>query len=543
VISFAKFIFQKENLTMRSKRSIQILVMFMLVFSTTMGSQPVLASANSAPLGDTMVIDRSLSYWDATYIGFVNSGIHEKWHFDFTESHNFVVTVSPVSGDLVPLLKLLDANDNELASGTGTLTSIQPAGTYAIQVEPVSGGGFYILTLRETVTVLPSVTTSVSPTSVNVGDTAIATVSLNNVPAGGYTSAEFTCTYNAGLVQVSNIVVGNLFGADAAAAINDPQSGSFIVAIAGSNGNKATTSGPVFTFNAEALQGGQTSIECTVRVSKGDNILTGLPSTPANLTIIGSAPTATFTPTPFESPTSEPDGTPTVTSTPVPDSSPTVTSTSEPGGTPTATSTSDPNSTPTETTTSEPGGTPTATSTPDGSSTPVESPTPTATQTSTPDGSPEPTSTSTPVSSPTATPLPDGTVTGQVLAGKPVAVGLYDTGDELVASVAANTDGTFSLTAPAGTYTILAVSSGSLSAQGSVTLVAGNTISQPVITLLAGDIDGNNVIDQFDAITIGINYNASIPTSADLNNDSVINVLDLELLAQNYRETGPLTWE
>jgi hypothetical protein len=51
------------------------------------------------------------------------------------------------------------------------------------------------------------------------------------------------------------------------------------------------------------------------------------------------------------------------------------------------------------------------------------------------------------------------------------------------------------------------------------------------------------VIDQFDAITIGINYNSSTPDSADLNSDGVINVLDLELLAQNYRETGPLTWE
>ena len=532
---------------MKSKRLIQILVMFMLVFSTTMGSQPVLASANSMPASDTMVINRSLSVWDATYVGFVNSSIHEKWSFEFTESHNFVITVSPISGDLVPRLILTDVNDNVLASGIGSLSSIQPAGSYAIQVQPESGGGFYFLTLRENVSVQPSVTTTINPTSLNVGDTAIVTVSLNNVPAEGYTSAEFTCSYNAGLVQVSNIVVGSLFGADSAAAINDPQNGTFIVAIAGSNGNKAATSGSAFTFNAKALQAGQATIECTARVSKGDNILTSLPSTPASLTIIGSAPTATFTstPTPFESPTStaEPGGTPTVTSTPEPGTSPTVTSTSEPGGTPTTTSTSDPNSTPTETTTPEPGGTPTATSTPDGSSTPVESPTPTATQTSTPDGSPEPTSTSTPVSSPTATPNPDGTVTGQVLAGKPIAVGLYDTGGALVASAVANEDGTFSLTAPAGTYTIFAVSSGFLSAQGSVTLVAGTTTTQPNITLLAGDIDNNNVIDQFDAITIGINYNSTTPDAADLNNDGVINVLDLELLAQNYRETGPLTWE
>jgi hypothetical protein len=40
-----------------------------------------------------------------------------------------------------------------------------------------------------------------------------------------------------------------------------------------------------------------------------------------------------------------------------------------------------------------------------------------------------------------------------------------------------------------------------------------------------------------------MNYNAATPAAADLNNDGVINVLDLELLAQNYRETGPTVWQ
>lgn len=110
-------------------------------------------------------------------------------------------------------------------------------------------------------------------------------------------------------------------------------------------------------------------------------------------------------------------------------------------------------------------------------------------------------------------------------------------------SVAANNDGTFSLTAPAGTYTVIATASGFLSAQGSATITGGNTNTKPTVTLPAGDIDGNNVIDQFDAMTIGMNYNATTPTAADLNNDGVINVLDLELLAANYRAIGPIAWE
>jgi hypothetical protein len=121
-------------------------------------------------------------------------------------------------------------------------------------------------------------------------------------------------------------------------------------------------------------------------------------------------------------------------------------------------------------------------------------------------------------------------------------VSLYDGTNTLITSAAANLDGTFSLTAPAGTYSVRATANGFLSAQGSVTLGSGSNTSMPTITLLAGDIDGNNVIDQFDAMTIGMNYNTNTPAAADLNNDNTINVLDLELLAKNYRATGPTAW-
>jgi hypothetical protein len=134
-------------------------------------------------------------------------------------------------------------------------------------------------------------------------------------------------------------------------------------------------------------------------------------------------------------------------------------------------------------------------------------------------------------------------LSGQVIASKPVTVSLFDAGNALVTSVTANPDGTFSLAAPAGTFTVVAIASGFLSAQGSAVLTPGGTTTKPVITLLAGDIDGNQVIDQFDALTIGMSYNTATPASADLNNDGNINVLDLELLARNYRATGPVVWE
>ena len=272
------------------------------------------------------------------------------------------------------------------------------------------------------------VTTELNPASVSVGGSSSVSVSLNNIPTGGFASAEFTCTYNSALVEVSNIAFTNLFGADPATVVNGPQNGKFIVAIAGSKGSKALTSGSVFTFSAKGLQAGQASIDCQPRVSTGNLALTTLPSTPATLSI----------------------------------------------------------------------------------------------------GSPQPT---------------QGTLSGKVLAGKPVTITLYDAGNSVAGSVTANADGTFSLQSSAGAFTAVASAPGYLLAQGSASITSGNTTTLPTISLLAGDIDGNDVIDQFDALTIGINYNGTAPTSADLNNDGTINVLDLEVLALNYRQTGPQTWQ
>lgn len=610
---------------------------------------------------DLQIVLRGPITWDTIYTGSVDTYRYERWSLVLNETNKFTLTATPITTGLVPLIVLLDANGNEIARGTNTLTSIQPAGSYFVQVQPEVANGFYGLLLEKEdlpVPTGPYVSTVVNPASVNVGETAVATVSLNNVPAEGYTSAEFTCTYNANVVEASNIAVANLFGDDPAIAISGPQNDSFIVAIAGSNGKKATTNGTAFTFSAKGLQNGQSAIACTARVSKGDNILTAIESLGAVLTV-GTGPVPTVTPAPAESPTptltaTEPPpptftSTPTVTVSPTPIPSDWLTFTNTkygfqfrypkeaqllsgntdnyarinlpfvPGtnlGTKylevivaeNANPCQSPLATESMLETSEtvvingitflketgqdgtaghinkwtaystsrdnacvsldfvlraanPGmfATPpplydealeTAvygqivstyawlalipTATPTLTATPVESPTPTPTFTSTPVGSP--TATSTPIAT-------TGTLTGKVLAGKPVTVSLLNADSSVAASGIVNADGTFGFTVPVGTYTVRATAAGFLTTQGSATLTAGNVTTMPTISLLAGDIDNNNVIDQFDALTIGMNYNMATPAAADLNNDGVINVLDLELLARNYRKTGPVAWE
>jgi len=294
------------------------------------------------------------------------------------------------------------------------------------------------------------VSTAVSPASLLIGETASVSVTLNNVPVEGYKSAEFTCTYDGTLVEKSNIAVTELFGVEPVTVIHDPQIGTFIVAIAGANSNRAMTSGTAFTFSAKGLQAGQSAVQCTARVSQGDNLAIDVPSVGATLTILAAS-----------------------------------------------------------------------------------------SATATPDGHEHPTPVGTAVESPT--PLPPGSLSGQLLASKPVMVRLLDANQVEIASVVANPDGTFVMTPSAGDYTLVATASGFLSYQGSFTITDGNETVFPPEILLAGDVDGNNTIDQFDALTIGMSYTASTPEAADLNNDAIIDFLDLELLAENYRQTGPTT--
>ena len=400
---------------------------------------------------DLQIVMRGPITWDIVYTGTVDTYRYERWSLNITETQTFTLTATPTTSGLLPLLLLLDANGNEIARGLGTLNSTQPAGNYFVQVQPEAGEGFYQLLLQKVELPEPTdpyVDTVVVPPIINVGDTALVTVSLGNVPSTGYTSAEFTCTYDASVVQTSNIVTTDRFGADSAVAIFDQQNGSFIVAMAGTNGQRATTSGVVFTFNVTGLQAGQTAIGCEARVSSGDGVLTDITSLTTSLTVLDAAPV----------------------------------------------------------------------------SMPISA-------ASFPPPAPERYVATSPA------------LSGQVFASKPLTVSIYNPDNSLAASASADANGTFPLTAPAGTYIVVAAANGHLSAQGPAVLTLEESTTKATVHLLAGDIDGNNVIDQYDAMTIGMSYNTATPDAADLNNDGIVNLLDLQILAENFRKAGALDWQ
>ncbi len=411
---------------MRFARAVMLIAIVFSIFST--GTQ-VSAQGNSTNYLGAQIIIRSTTFWDAVFNGTVNANRYERWSLQLVEGENFTVSIITTSGNLTPDIYLLDGNENQIAVGNGVLSSAllntnQPAGDYFIQVQPQTGEGTYLMEITRVEQVVePTASVMLNPASVLVGGTSTGTVMLTNIPEGGYASAEFTCTFDPALVSISNIADAGLFGSDPAAAINGPANGSFVFAVAGSNGQRATSDGAVFTFTVTALAVGEAEINCVARVSAGGS-LTTIASTPATLLITAS----------------------------------------------------------------------------------------------------------------------EGSVSGTVLATKPVTVTLYN-GQTVVTSGLVDANGNFTLTAPAGNYTAVASAPGFLRAQGNAVLTSGVTTTMPTISLLAGDIDGNDVIDQFDALTIGINYNLAEPAAADLNNDGTINVLDLEILAANYRDTGPTAWQ
>ncbi|MBI3164455.1 MAG: right-handed parallel beta-helix repeat-containing protein [Anaerolineales bacterium] len=322
---------------------------------------------------------------------------------------------------------------------TGVPSTVTPTAIIATGTTPTPLPQTPIVT--PTLTAIPptlpagiSVLTSIDRDTLLVGESGLASVSLNGLPSEGITGVEFTCSYAPDQVSAGNVQIGGIFGDDPASAYNNSQTGSFIYAVAASNGRVINTNGVAFTFSVTGLQSGSSSVECQAKISRANYSLESIASIPDSLTV------ALF-------------------------------------------------------------------------------------------------------SEPTATPLPAPMLTGQVIAMKPVTISLFNPDMTLAATAMANPDGSFNLIAPAGSFIVVASAEGHLSAQTNVTLLDGATTTIDPITLPAGDIDNNNVIDQYDALTVGMNYNVAASLPADLSNDGLINVKDLEMLAENYRMAGLLTWQ
>lgn len=160
------------------------------------------------------------------------------------------------------------------------------------------------------------------------------------------------------------------------------------------------------------------------------------------------------------------------------------------------------------------------------------------------------TPTSTPTETPTVTPTPAATtltVSAQVILSNQAygvaTLRILDAGGKEIASLSPDAEGKFSAQVQSGQYTFTISAPGFLSATRTDTISANASL--PTVTLLAGDIDQNGIIDPLDVGTLGNMYGKSPLTlaAADLTGDQLVDLRDLVLLAANYRKTGPTAWK
>jgi hypothetical protein len=89
-----------------------------------------------------------------------------------------------------------------------------------------------------------------------------------------------------------------------------------------------------------------------------------------------------------------------------------------------------------------------------------------------------------------------------------------------------------------GRYTLTASSPGFLSAACANVTYKGEAAPLTGVTLLAGDLTGDGVIDVADATALGLSIGGGPGAAADVNPDGEVNVLDLILLGVNFGQSA-----
>lgn len=95
-----------------------------------------------------------------------------------------------------------------------------------------------------------------------------------------------------------------------------------------------------------------------------------------------------------------------------------------------------------------------------------------------------------------------------------------------------------------GSYALQASAHGFLTIRVDFTLADGQQINVPAGLLQRGDTNEDNVVDLRDVALIAANFNGpAIVTETDLNGDGWIDISDLSLAGSLFGTSGPLTWD
>ena len=125
---------------------------------------------------------------------------------------------------------------------------------------------------------------------------------------------------------------------------------------------------------------------------------------------------------------------------------------------------------------------------------------------------------------------------------QPATVTLYNNADKLIYTASTAADGAYTLSAPPGTgYTLVVTKPGYLSYTiKNLTLTEGEDIPTVDLRQLAGDIDGNGVVNATDLTYLLSEFNRNPVNSAypyaDIDGNGVVNATDLTYLLAGFNK-------
>ncbi|MBI2861359.1 MAG: cupredoxin domain-containing protein [Chloroflexi bacterium] len=265
--------------------------------------------------------------------------------------------------------------------------------------------------------------------------------------------------------------------------------------------------------------------------------------------MIGTVVVLAATPTPTSTPTRTPTVVPISTFTPT--LAPTDTPLPAPQPTPVPTATQSPTTTPTPTDTPAPIPTPppAETPTPTATLTVAATLTPTDAPTAAPTATPAPTATLAPLSTPTPLPGSTGQLAGRVLLqGRSNHAGVTASIADKEATTA--TDGSYSIVGiTPGVYTLRVLMNGYLRAERlGVGVETGRLTPLPEVTLLAGDANGDGIVDTSDLMIEAATFSRQPSSSSwdlrgDIDGDGQVDIHDLALTGGNFGSRAPSPWQ
>jgi len=91
-----------------------------------------------------------------------------------------------------------------------------------------------------------------------------------------------------------------------------------------------------------------------------------------------------------------------------------------------------------------------------------------------------------------------------------------------------------------GTYAVSIAHDMYLDAEGTCTASGSGTTTWPAITLLAGDLNDDNVVNILDLSFCAAHFN-TVYADTDVNGDGFVDIYDIVLIGKNFGETGPTT--